>query len=60
MEVLGLCSVCSRPASHSCVMCGKALCSRHYDHESRMCQQCSPNPRSLRGHDDPLEKRLMR
>ncbi|MHC1708813.1 MAG: hypothetical protein AB9819_00155 [Methanomassiliicoccales archaeon] len=59
MEVLGLCSICSRPARYSCTMCGRLVCPSHYDKHGRLCDQCSPERRDDHMHRDGPERHLL-
>ena len=59
MEVLGLCSICSRPARYSCSMCGRLVCPQHYDKHSRLCDQCSPVHGDEHMRRDMPDRRLL-
>lgn len=59
MEVLGLCSICTRPARYSCSLCGRPVCAEHYDKHNRMCYHCSPDRRDL-GHEAPQDRWMLR
>ncbi|MBN1110379.1 MAG: hypothetical protein JXA45_06440 [Methanomassiliicoccales archaeon] len=41
MEVLGLCAICSKPARHTCSMCGRVVCSEHYVKRLHLCTNCA-------------------
>ncbi|HHF55987.1 MAG TPA: orotate phosphoribosyltransferase [Thermoplasmatales archaeon] len=42
MELYGLCSICGKAGKmFSCRLCGKNVCSEHYDFASGMCITCS-------------------
>lgn len=39
-DVVTLCVICNRVSSNVCKMCGKHLCSRHYDARTGLCPTC--------------------
>ncbi|MCA1813081.1 MAG: hypothetical protein LC624_03905 [Halobacteriales archaeon] len=43
---VGLCAVCRSPgAIHSCALCGKLVCPRHFQHGAGVCtQHAGPGP----------------
>jgi len=41
METFGLCNICSRPARHSCSLCGALFCDDHFDKTSGLCYNCA-------------------
>ena len=53
MEVLGLCAYCSKPARHTCVMCGRAVCSEHYDMYTHLCPHCARKHRDREREPPP-------
>ena len=38
---LGYCELCGKPGVAKCRMCGRTVCSEHYDEKSRLCKVCS-------------------
>lgn len=40
MDVVGLCSVCGKPAKNSCKMCGRIFCDDHFDKKLGICNSC--------------------
>lgn len=41
MSVAGLCELCeARPVADGCERCGRLVCDRHFDSESRLCTPC--------------------
>ncbi len=39
-DVAGLCDICGKLARHTCKLCGKRVCSTHYDSKSGLCTSC--------------------
>lgn len=40
MEIVGLCHICGGWAEHTCRMCGRPVCKKHYDSETGICDSC--------------------
>lgn len=40
MEIVGLCHICGGRAEHTCRMCGRPVCKKHYDSETGICDSC--------------------
>jgi hypothetical protein len=41
MDLMGLCSICGKPgAMHTCVLCGRLVCSNCFDARNNVCMQC--------------------
>lgn len=41
MSVSGLCEICeAKPVLDGCEMCGRLVCSNHYDRASGLCSDC--------------------
>ncbi|MCL5786916.1 MAG: hypothetical protein M1520_01795 [Candidatus Marsarchaeota archaeon] len=41
MDKYTLCHVCGKPASHVCKLCGRHVCSVHFDEKMGVCTTCS-------------------
>ncbi len=42
MATLGICSYCQKPATKTCTMCGKAICTEHEEPDQvNVCAQCA-------------------
>jgi hypothetical protein len=37
MEMLGPCMICGKPARFTCSVCGRLVCTEHYDTDSGLC-----------------------
>ncbi|HOE53199.1 MAG TPA: hypothetical protein PKO24_06175 [Methanomassiliicoccales archaeon] len=59
MEVLGLCSLCSKPARYSCSLCGRPVCLEHFDRYAHLCYHCSPDKKDERRHRKLPDRRLL-
>lgn len=44
-DVKTFCRVCGKMATNTCSMCGKAVCDRHYDAKSGLCDICKSGMR---------------
>ena len=54
------CSVCyTAPARHTCMLCGRLVCSRDYEPVDGLCKFCAKIPREKRFPDSP-DIRIMR
>lgn len=40
-----LCRICGKIAMNTCSMCGKAVCDKHYDAKSGLCDICKSGRR---------------
>ena len=41
MDLMGLCSICSKPgAMNTCKLCGKIVCNDHYNSLHGVCSAC--------------------
>ncbi|MCG2825611.1 MAG: hypothetical protein L6265_03330 [Thermoplasmatales archaeon] len=40
MKMLGICSICGRPANYTCSMCGGFICPNCYDFSTGVCIKC--------------------
>ncbi len=38
--MVGLCNVCGKMAKHTCKLCGKSVCDKHYDEKLGLCTSC--------------------
>ncbi len=39
--MIRLCEICGSEAEYTCSMCGRRVCSRHYDRGKGLCAYCS-------------------
>jgi hypothetical protein len=39
-EMVGLCDLCGKVARHTCKLCGKKACDKHYDQKLGICTSC--------------------
>ena len=37
---MGICHICGGVAEKRCKMCGRAVCDKHYDSKSGLCDSC--------------------
>ncbi|MGA1822714.1 MAG: hypothetical protein ACMUIG_09315 [Thermoplasmatota archaeon] len=42
MKVAGSCHICGKPAFHTCILCGQAVCQDHVDEKGFTCRKCVP------------------
>jgi len=54
MEMVGLCAICGRPgAMHTCRICGRNVCSEHFDIGYGVCSSCGEKINKHRGDIPP-------
>ncbi|MCU0852803.1 MAG: hypothetical protein MUC90_06080 [Thermoplasmata archaeon] len=41
MSMIGICSVCGRPATTTCALCGRLVCFQDSDPLTRVCKACA-------------------
>jgi len=39
--MLGMCSLCGRPATSTCTLCGRLVCSQDMNPVTRVCRVCA-------------------
>ena len=44
-DTVTLCDVCGKAAKNTCKMCGRRLCSNHYDRSLGLCHSCKAGRR---------------
>lgn len=42
MSMIGLCSICGKPAVTTCPICGRLVCSQDSDPVTHVCRSCAP------------------
>ena len=48
MSMIGMCSICGRPAVTSCALCGRLVCPQDSDPVTRICRACASGQRGIR------------
>ena len=41
MTMVGICSLCGRPATATCALCGRLVCSQDMNPVTRVCRACA-------------------
>lgn len=41
MSMIGICSLCGRPASTTCPLCGRLVCAQDSNPVTRVCRACA-------------------
>jgi len=41
MSMIGICSICGRPAATSCPLCGRLVCPQDSDPVTHVCRVCA-------------------
>jgi len=41
MSMIGICSLCGRPASNTCPLCGRLVCAHDSNPVTKVCRACA-------------------
>jgi hypothetical protein len=47
MSMIGMCSICGRPAVTSCPLCGRLICAQDSDPVTKVCRGCAGKQRQI-------------
>jgi hypothetical protein len=47
MSMIGICSLCGRPASTTCPICGRLVCAQDSNPVTRVCRACAAKDMKL-------------